>query len=73
MVQATPDQIKRGLARLDDRITELKAFDVRVLTNVPSPALRALGAAIEDTLERCFGNGTSALCASTLHAICSPR
>jgi predicted nucleotide-binding protein len=56
----TPDAIERGLSRLDERISELENFNVNTLVNGGSPELTALKAAIKDTLERCFGENTSA-------------
>lgn len=59
-LQLPPAAIERGIARLGDRITELRAFDVRMVPNGPCPELTALSADIKDTLERCFGENTSA-------------
>ncbi|KWS22452.1 TIR domain-containing protein [Pseudomonas syringae] len=59
-LQLTPQAIERGLARLDERISELENFNVNTLVNGNSPELTALKAAIKDTLERCFGDNTSA-------------
>lgn len=59
-LQLAPQTIERGISRLDERIAELEAFDVRTLVNGGSPELMALTAAIKDTLERCFGENTSA-------------
>ncbi len=55
----TNASIELGISRLDDRIAELKAFDIRTLHDGGSPQLTALEAAIKDTLERCFGVGTT--------------
>ncbi|MDN7182837.1 nucleotide-binding protein [Caballeronia sp. SEWSISQ10-4 2] len=52
--------IERGIARLQERIDALKAFDFQVLKDGTMPELTALSAAIADTLERCFGKDTSA-------------
>ncbi|WP_185702678.1 hypothetical protein [Burkholderia sp. Bp8991] len=52
--------IERGIARLQERIDALKAFDFQVPSNGIKPELAALSAAIEDTLERCFGKDTPA-------------
>jgi predicted nucleotide-binding protein len=59
-LQLPPAAIERGIARLDERIAELRAFDVRTVPDGPSPELTALSADIKDTLERCFGENTSA-------------
>jgi predicted nucleotide-binding protein len=56
----TSDQIERGIARLQDRINELMAFDLGSVPKGPSAELTAMSAAISDTLERCFGENTSA-------------
>lgn len=59
-LQLTPAQIERGIARLGERIAELRAFNVGSVPNGNSPELTALSADIKDTLERCFGEDTSA-------------
>jgi len=56
----TPSSIKLGMERLQERLNELQAFDLSTVSNAPSPILTRLSAAIGDTLERCFGLGTSA-------------
>jgi predicted nucleotide-binding protein len=58
--QLSPDQIKRGIGRLQERINELRAFNVGVVPEGASPELTALSTAIRDTLDRCFGEGTAA-------------
>jgi predicted nucleotide-binding protein len=55
-----PAAIERGVARLGERIAELRAFNVASVPNGNSPELTALSADIKDTLERCFGENTSA-------------
>jgi len=55
----TPAQIERGIQRLDDRIKDLRAFDLATVPEGDSPELQALSAAIKDTLVRCFGEDTS--------------
>ncbi|MFJ1259033.1 TIR domain-containing protein [Cupriavidus sp. CuC1] len=55
-----PAAIKRGIARLGERIDELRAFNVASVPKGSSPELTALSAAIQDTLVRCFGENTSA-------------
>lgn len=59
-LQLAPVAMERGITRLGERITELRAFDVRTVPDGPSPELTALSADIKDTLERCFGENTSA-------------
>ncbi len=59
-LQLTPQGIERGVARLEERISELQAFDVGTLVKGRSAEITALEAAIKDTLTRCFGEGTSA-------------
>lgn len=71
-LKLTPDQIQRGIQRLQDRITELEGFDVSELNGEgDSPKLTALATSIQDTLERCFGENTSVYyrlsSAATLH------
>lgn len=58
--QLSPSAIERGIARLDERIVELRNFDVRQIPKGSSPELNALAAAIQDTLIRCFGERTTA-------------
>ncbi|MEX3693039.1 TIR domain-containing protein [Paraburkholderia sp. BR14263] len=59
-LQLTPAAIERGIARLGERIDELNAFNVASVPSGNSPELTALSASIKDTLERCFGENTSA-------------
>ena len=59
-IPLTPQAIERGLVRLEERIAELESFKVNTLVNGRSPELTGLKAAIKDTLERCFGENTSA-------------
>ncbi|WP_333997364.1 nucleotide-binding protein [Burkholderia gladioli] len=59
-LQLTPAAIERGIARLGERIAELRAFNVASVPSGNSPELTALSADINDTLERCFGENTSA-------------
>lgn len=58
-LKLTPAAIDRGIIRLDERIAELEAFDVRSLSDGDSPQLNQLVVAIKDTLDRCFGENTS--------------
>ncbi|SOE65328.1 Predicted nucleotide-binding protein containing TIR-like domain-containing protein [Burkholderia sp. OK233] len=55
-----PVDLEKGIDRLGQRIAELQAFDVAAVPTGNSPGLTALSAAIKDTLERCFGENTSA-------------
>lgn len=57
--ELTPNAIKRCLDRLDERIAELQGFDIRKITGTTSPELNALSAAIKDTLDRSFGEGST--------------
>lgn len=59
-LQLTPAAIERGIARLGERIVELRAFNVGSVPDGNSPELTALSTDIKDTLERCFGENTSA-------------
>ncbi|MNV42105.1 putative nucleotide-binding protein containing TIR-like domain protein [compost metagenome] len=53
--------MERGIARLQERITELQGFDASSLDDDgQSPKLKALSTSIQDTLDRCFGENTSA-------------
>jgi predicted nucleotide-binding protein len=52
--------LEKGIERLEERVTELKAFDLKTVSTTRSAQLARLSAAIDDTLERCFGQGTSA-------------
>lgn len=58
-LKLTTAAIDRGIIRLDERIAELEAFDVRSLSDGDSPQLNQLVVAIKDTLDRCFGENTS--------------
>ncbi|KVE34911.1 TIR domain-containing protein [Burkholderia sp. BDU5] len=61
MTTRSPDAIERGIARLQERIDTLRAFDFQVLRKDGTlPELAPLSAAIADTLERCFGKNTTA-------------
>ena len=51
--------IERGIERLQDRVSELEAFDLNTVRHGSTPELEGLGVAIKDTLARCFGEGTS--------------
>jgi predicted nucleotide-binding protein len=51
--------IERGIERLQDRISELEAFDLNTVRRGSTPELEGLEVAIKDTLARCFGESTS--------------
>lgn len=51
--------IERGIDRLQDRVSELEAFDVNTVRRGNTPELEGLEVAIKDTLARCFGENTS--------------
>lgn len=53
--QLTLAAIERSIARLQERIDELEAFDVRTVRGASTPELVKLHAAILETVERCFG------------------
>ena len=53
-------EIERGIARLEERIAELERFDINTVRTGVTPGLKALELAVNDTLIRCFGEGTSA-------------
>lgn len=57
--QMTRQSIERGIDRLQDRISELEAFEVNTVRNGNTPELKGLEVAIRDTLSRCFGENTS--------------
>jgi predicted nucleotide-binding protein len=56
----TPRQIERCIERLDQRIAELEKFDISSIRSSTNAELTALSAAIRDTLDRCFGEGSGA-------------
>ncbi|WP_080415879.1 TIR domain-containing protein [Burkholderia ubonensis] len=57
--ELTPALIQRCIERLDSRIADLQAFDINTIAGTSSPELNALSAAIRDTLDRSFGEGSS--------------
>lgn len=59
-VYLTAEQLQKGIERLEQRITDLNAFDVNTIKSRTSPELQVLERSIEDTLERCFGVNTTA-------------
>ncbi|WP_278934256.1 nucleotide-binding protein [Pseudomonas cremoris] len=52
-------EIEWAIKRIEDRIVELENFDIRTVTR-STPELNALSASIAGTLERAFGENTSA-------------
>ncbi|SHN27901.1 Predicted nucleotide-binding protein containing TIR-like domain [Pseudomonas asturiensis] len=52
-------EIEWAIKRIDDRIVELEKFDISTVTR-STPELNALSASIAGTLERAFGENTSA-------------
>ncbi|MBD8483348.1 TIR domain-containing protein [Pseudomonas coleopterorum] len=52
-------EIEWAIKRIGDRIKELEEFDIEIVTK-STPALKALSAAIAGTLERAFGENSSA-------------
>lgn len=59
-LQLSPKAIKLGIERLEKCISDLTAFDTRVMLLGESPQLTSIELAIRDTLERSFGENTSA-------------
>jgi len=59
-LQLSLPAIERNIARIGERIEELRAFEVAKAPLGYSAELTALSAAIKGTLERCFGEDTSA-------------
>lgn len=53
-------QLRRGIERIQQRIADLDAFDLKTMQRGTSPELKALENSIEETLERCFGTNTTA-------------
>jgi hypothetical protein len=54
-----PDQIRRGIKRLQSQISELEAFDPSVVSARGARETRAIQAAISETLAETFGDRTS--------------
>lgn len=52
-------EIEWSIKRIEDRVVELENFDISTVTR-STPELKALSAAIAGTLERAFGENTSA-------------
>lgn len=59
-ITRTHQEIERGIARLQERIDALQAFDVKTVTGYGNAELTALSASIKSVLDRCFGTGTPA-------------
>lgn len=59
-LKLTSHEIDRGLARLSERIAELRAFDLDTVRDGNTPELKAMEGAVKDSLTRCFGEDTSA-------------
>lgn len=57
--QLSRQNIKRGIDRLQNRISELEAFEMSTVRRGNTPELEGLEVAIKDTLVRCFGENTS--------------
>lgn len=55
----TPAQMEQGIARLNRRVSELRAFQVSGINEWAPNELKALQISIEQTLERVFGSDTS--------------
>lgn len=58
-LQISPQNIKRGIDKLHDRISELEAFDLNSVRQGSTPELRGLEVAVKRTLVKCFGEDTS--------------
>ena len=58
IAKLSTDEMRRGIARIQARITELRAFDVSSVTTRWSGEIKALQTAIEETLSKVFGHGT---------------
>lgn len=56
--QLTPEQIRSGIARINRRIEELEQFDPGKVKKRWAPEVKALEAAIEETLAGIFGEGS---------------
>ena len=54
----SPEQIRRGIARLRKRIEEVEAFDPQKVTKRFAPEVETLSTAVEETLAAVFGSGT---------------
>jgi len=54
----TGDQMKRGIVRIQKRIDDMEAFNPNSVQKRSSPEVRALEAAIDETLTAVFGHNT---------------
>ena len=59
VVSLTPDQMRSGITKLERRISELKMLDIRQFPSGDDPAILALEASIESTLQEVFGLNTA--------------
>ncbi len=55
----TIDQMKRAIPRIRKRVEEIRAFDLESISERWSPEVKALEAAIDETLAAAFGHGTA--------------
>jgi len=53
------EAMERNIGRIQDRIDELKAFNISMVREGTCPELIALSKAIHDTLDRAFGEGSA--------------
>lgn len=60
MVPLTPDQMKKGIVRLERVIKEIQTFDPQTLQSRSDPQLKALETAIEGALSSVFGHNSVA-------------
>jgi uncharacterized protein (TIGR02391 family) len=51
--------MRSAINKLERRVGELKAFDVSAITSGSDPSVLAMQASIRQTLESCFGTGTT--------------
>lgn len=58
-LELSAHDIEWAIKRIDDRVTELENFDISIVTR-STPELAALSSSIAGTLERAFGENTSA-------------
>ncbi len=55
----TPDQMRSGITKLERRISELKILDAKQFKSGNDPAILALEASIDNTLQEVFGLNTA--------------
>jgi hypothetical protein len=58
LAKLSADEMRRGIARIQSRIADLKNFDASSVTERWSGETKALQTAIEETLSKVFGHGT---------------